>query len=888
MLKTALVALLAVSAARPAAAAAEEQSMDQLVTSLAQERLRGQLGAYKTQWDYWDQFTSEAAASGRAAADKLCDMAFRELETRGEASPRRDLLFRIVQQMLPEAAAPITLVKAAGCFAEKGTIYWLDQAKRNRVEEVYNAILQPSATPEELDSRWLAYRQNTEELTLNTRGVPEAERGRLKEVIYQLVADYRNELLMKQRFKEAPLRKVLLREMMAKKLEKIRHLAEQDVQLVASLLEAAKQPVNSANVRNYLADNAYRSHIIELAKANGAQAIADPELSQLTAAVNASEERARKGTESVADLSGLLTEYGLNADRLITGNISAAEYMTARKMLEDSAAAIPAACRISYSASDIWKYTREQVNRNCEEPAKKFYAGKKQADDNLALRAEELRAALKAITAPLKTTDLERTYKEMQKGFTAPDTHDLRAYAEEINSALNSEPGDPEAWLRRIFTYNESRAGLAEMEALVPRLNGYIGNGRDYTARAAAARREFAARADDFRALTDKQTKAYYELYNKEQALAEYMGLAPYTFSAERAGLDYADAALADRNSFFPEWKIAASREAMPVLSGEAAKLETAVAANKAFLKSAAAMNVELEKLLDIRSPALRGTAGRALFEKYREATEAPLTGKAEAGLAALAQEEPQGYKALTPKQLAAHRAELEALRKAADDLAAAGLEAREAGIRVIHDALKKQYDALKVVSQEAGLAFRKAEEAKKAFTSYPSAASLRGLGDRYAAALEKAGSFGENGGTAPEQTAAEKNRAGAEAREAEVRAFYDRFKTAYESRDPARVAALVADSWSAGDGTSLADLEENLRNNFRLYDEISFNISGLTLTSPYGVTEACYDAAITSRIYKRNLRHEEKSHICDQVRAGEDGGLRITRTTSGSYWYVK
>jgi len=120
------------------------------------------------------------------------------------------------------------------------------------------------------------------------------------------------------------------------------------------------------------------------------------------------------------------------------------------------------------------------------------------------------------------------------------------------------------------------------------------------------------------------------------------------------------------------------------------------------------------------------------------------------------------------------------------------------------------------------------------------------------------------------------------------VQAFYDKFKTAYEGRNAPAVMALISPDWSAGaEGVELTDLDENLRTNFRLYDEIRFAISGLKVTRQGKALEACYDTVITSRIFKRNLKHEEKSSVCDQLKE-EGGKLKITRTLSGRYWYVK
>lgn len=124
-----------------------------------------------------------------------------------------------------------------------------------------------------------------------------------------------------------------------------------------------------------------------------------------------------------------------------------------------------------------------------------------------------------------------------------------------------------------------------------------------------------------------------------------------------------------------------------------------------------------------------------------------------------------------------------------------------------------------------------------------------------------------------------------AEDRTAEVRAFYDKFRAAYEARNAAQVMALISSGWGAGaDDTTLEDLEENLRSNFRLYDEIKFSVSGLKVAQQGAALQACYDTVITSRIFKRNLRHEEKASVCDELKE-EEGRLRITRTLSGRYW---
>ncbi len=119
-----------------------------------------------------------------------------------------------------------------------------------------------------------------------------------------------------------------------------------------------------------------------------------------------------------------------------------------------------------------------------------------------------------------------------------------------------------------------------------------------------------------------------------------------------------------------------------------------------------------------------------------------------------------------------------------------------------------------------------------------------------------------------------------------EVRVFYDKFRAAYEGRNAGAVMNLISPDWSSGDEVGdFQELDSSLRASFRLYDEIKYSVTGLKAEDlPGGGLRACYEAAITSRIFKRNLKHEEKSSVCEELRE-EGGRLRISRTLSGRYW---
>jgi len=123
----------------------------------------------------------------------------------------------------------------------------------------------------------------------------------------------------------------------------------------------------------------------------------------------------------------------------------------------------------------------------------------------------------------------------------------------------------------------------------------------------------------------------------------------------------------------------------------------------------------------------------------------------------------------------------------------------------------------------------------------------------------------------------------------AAIQDFYARFTKAYESRDDAAVMSFISKDWQASDGTTLSDLQENLRRTFRTFDEISYRIENFKAKQllPYHY-QVDYDVTITSRIYKRNLKHEEKSSVSESMGAESSGKLKIESTNSGRFWYVK
>lgn len=129
-----------------------------------------------------------------------------------------------------------------------------------------------------------------------------------------------------------------------------------------------------------------------------------------------------------------------------------------------------------------------------------------------------------------------------------------------------------------------------------------------------------------------------------------------------------------------------------------------------------------------------------------------------------------------------------------------------------------------------------------------------------------------------------QKNKAAGEL--ALVQELYRGFKSAYESKNDALLMSYLANGWQAIDGTNISGLQANLRRTFRVFDEIRYNIQNLKIEKAgEGLYVARYDLAITSRIYKRNLKHEEKASISEEVTVDRTGKARILRTLEGRFW---
>jgi len=118
---------------------------------------------------------------------------------------------------------------------------------------------------------------------------------------------------------------------------------------------------------------------------------------------------------------------------------------------------------------------------------------------------------------------------------------------------------------------------------------------------------------------------------------------------------------------------------------------------------------------------------------------------------------------------------------------------------------------------------------------------------------------------------------------------FYSSFKMAYESKIESQVVNLISNDWGSADGTTISDLEDNLRRIFNIFNNMTYNISNLTITPVSdNIYRASYDVEIVGVNYEKNLTHKEKSSVIEEVIIDNKGRIKINKTIAGRFWYIE
>jgi len=127
-------------------------------------------------------------------------------------------------------------------------------------------------------------------------------------------------------------------------------------------------------------------------------------------------------------------------------------------------------------------------------------------------------------------------------------------------------------------------------------------------------------------------------------------------------------------------------------------------------------------------------------------------------------------------------------------------------------------------------------------------------------------------------------SQAGGSPAEREIKAMYQAFAQAYEGKSLSALVRFLARDWEAEDGTTRPELEQNLRNSFRVFDTVEFKLSGLTVSRQGTQYQVAYSVKLVGRVRSMKAPHEEQTTVKDTVELTPEGP-RIVKTSGGRLW---
>jgi hypothetical protein len=137
----------------------------------------------------------------------------------------------------------------------------------------------------------------------------------------------------------------------------------------------------------------------------------------------------------------------------------------------------------------------------------------------------------------------------------------------------------------------------------------------------------------------------------------------------------------------------------------------------------------------------------------------------------------------------------------------------------------------------------------------------------------------------ADQRAHAEQARQAEQAAISNVQKLYQDFASAYQARNLSGLLRYMTDDWKAADGSDLRDLEDILDNSFRVFDRVTFAVTGLSIQAGQeGRYNVSYSATITGHINQMNIKHQETAQVQDTVIL-TPAGPKIESTRGGRIW---
>lgn len=589
--------------AAPAGLAAADP-MGKLTKELIMKELDAKMGAYKDQWDYWngiknDIVTGDIDSLVNKAVDEAVRQTKEKLQEAKDKTSNWEIGWTIFEKLAPEALAPIAVLKGTSEFVHDRTQAWLDWAIKNREEDFYNMVLDPEKSPDvaRLDANWNDY---------ETWIVPTGEADhsvlyvKRKDVLAKNKANYqkrRTELAEKENRRSSAQSIAELKTKLAKRLNAIRRDTEREVKDGSYLLGLAKLPQTEENILRYMNDIPFRNELVrkwwKQVEDHQAAVDADTPLGKAAQIMVQAEDK----PSQAPDYSGVLKEYGLNSDRFATNNIAASEFTTVRDALESAASALAQSCVDTCRGMVEQSPERKGCYNGCEAALKDFSDRREQVNKNLGDLLASARAQLEVRRADMDKKPLEDYYNKLASEYNSLSWAGEKEREDGLIDSCGKGDSDTcvGAWQvgweyywsgvqgtppKRLIKLEEMRKNserLAHTAAVYASLSGPAAQkGKDFQNRAAAYQQELAA-----------EMSKYAELYQKSDAMAQFMKIPCYDFATQTRSLNEAMRRFSDTHDFVSPLYLNALYTGKNRALKERAAWEEEIAANEKELPAA-------------------------------------------------------------------------------------------------------------------------------------------------------------------------------------------------------------------------------------------------------------------------------------------------------------
>ena len=859
----------------------------------------------------------------------------------------------LLKLMVPGVAVYVETARQVFGVAETYVNDWQDWAIKNRAQEFKDEVLSKT-TVKELDDTWNEYLYGggmTYAMAVEDRmkGIFGAN---IKEIVGKMKEAYQQR--RKELERKGKLAKIL-QERVAAKQRAIKHFlwmkkeAEQKTSGIMEMLEFLKLPSTKENIEKYLKNKQLYNELLgkwhsEVNKKKAAGEAVRTGDQETDAALSAGAEAQNsvagntKDTFTPPDYSGILREYGLNADRLLTNNVSPAEYTRLRDLLYGSADAANKACMapywngLMYSSPDIKPAYESKINM-CRDQFNRFAADAAEITKRLDEYGVKLKEDLEALVMNRwKDKPLEGTYAALASEFYASSQGKNLERYDNVMYSIETDNNYYESYDHWEYSREgKKNPDVKEMEKRRDAVAGIAGGYETLVPLAEEKAGAYKKKTAEYETLYKGNMTKYYDLYQQNSSMAEYYGAETYDFKKQLNQFSFAQKMLNEK--FMGDGYIAQMKGRAGACRGIQEKWNEEISANKKFLADFGNTVKEFKALAVWNGKSGTMEMSKANFEKQYKARFQALLDSVSCSVEAL-NESREGFfnKEKAVKNgcflpISEHRKNLNVLSELSADSQSMNFyskrDAMYARINKMEEALKNI--PVKLPSAEIEEITKEANRISREFGFFSTISheNLLGTYTAYKERISRAQEIEDNmlnfacqSSSVPENKdymgrlpwkvsdkvekycLDENNKikggagygdiAPGTRGDSAVKKLYEDFKQAYESRNVSRVMSFIDENWTSQDGSEISDLEEHLSRIFRVFNEISFSISNLNVSDEgNGNYTVSYDLHMTSRIHAKNIKREEKSSVSEKART-VDGKTRIYKTENGSYWLVK